>query len=157
MEHMYSKKAIRRANFCIKKSFVKIVFLPCTRSSSKSFPWFHKLEAKFESSDTLIPANSKGKSKMDSPLCDNKKIDIAKRGNGDIIEAGVLHSFNISHAFLQLILILTLNLCQGVLSWISLLRPSLLLFSAYLFFRSSFISRPFVLPMKSNLSYALDQ
>lgn len=94
-------EAINIAVFCIELSCVIIVFLPCAISSFRSLLWFHKLEAKFEKSDNTIPENKMGKSKMFNSLRDIKKRDIANNGNGEIMEAGVLHNFKISTVFLQ--------------------------------------------------------
>jgi hypothetical protein len=98
-ELIYRRIEIKNAFFCIEASWFKMLFLPWALSSFKSLQWFHKLEAKFESKETAIPAIKTGKSCVFNSLRDNRKIDKAKKGIGEIMLAGVLQSFNSSIYF----------------------------------------------------------
>ena len=70
---------------------VRTVFLPCALSSLKSFVWFHKFDAKLESTDTAIPKISRFRwDKIRyKRLYESINSTIAKNGTGEKIELGV--------------------------------------------------------------------
>ncbi len=67
------------------------VFLPCAKSSFKSFVWFHKFEAKLESNDTPIPIINRYRDDKIIPkdLYVIANSNMAKNGKGENIEKGV--------------------------------------------------------------------